>query len=61
MPQELNKNKLHKLAVERAYDILSAWFTETPDIWEFQEEHDLTDEEIGYIMNDVWFDIKINK
>lgn len=44
----MDKEKIKRLTKDRAEDLISCWFSETPDIYEWQEEHDLTDEELAY-------------
>ena len=52
----MTKNQLEKLALLRAREILSSWWFE--DTGEYQEEMQLTDEELETLL-EIRFDIKI--
>lgn len=52
MIEEERKRELTKLARQREAEIIDAWWHCTPDIWEYQEEHDLTDNELTYLLEE---------
>lgn len=51
----MTDKQILELARQRAFEILEAWWMVTPDIWEYQEEQELSDEELKKVL-DVSFD-----